>query len=545
MSLEKEKEVNVETAAPEVKANHLGRKLKARHLEMIAIGGTIGTGLLKKSGRTIASSGPLGALLVFALVGLQVFGVATGIGEMVTLIPVAGAFSTLPARFVNKPLGFATGWSYWINMALPGEISAIASLMTYWVPISTFPSWAWTPVFYLPLVAINSISVRGYGETEYFLALIKVVVISIFMIIATFVWFGATGGGFLGFKYWAPPIKGSNPLDQFVSFTGAFTTAFYSYSGTEMVGITAAEAENPRKSVPRAINGTFWRIIIFYVGSIFLVGVTLSPDSTFLLGKTIANSPFVYVYKQIGISGAADIMNAVIVLAAWSAINSGLYATSRVLYGLSEDGFAPKAFGKVDRRGVPYVGLYFTTLFAALGLVAGYAVGSEDVFNFLSGFVSVNTLLAWMAVSITHLRFRWGYIAQGRQLKDLPYVAPFFPYIDILSLAIGTFVLFCITFGALYGQDINRGWWFDNSWIYFGIPLFFSFFIGKAAYDGHQSGKGFTAALGLIPYEEMDFTTGALTLIETEDEKEEAILASHQKPKTIKEWLKYVQYKLF
>ncbi|ORY36481.1 hypothetical protein BCR33DRAFT_770250 [Rhizoclosmatium globosum] len=418
MSLEKEKEVNVETAAPAVKANHLGRKLKARHLEMIAIGGTIGTGLLKKSGRTIASSGPLGALLVFALVGLQVFGVATGIGEMVTLIPVAGAFSTLPARFVNKPLGFATGWSYWINMALPGEISAIASLMTYWVPISTFPSWAWTPVFYLPLVAINSISVRGYGETEYFLALIKVVVISIFMIIATFVWFGATGGGFLGFKYWAPPIKGSNPLDQFVSFTGAFTTAFYSYSGTEMVGITAAEAENPRKSVPRAINGTFWRIIIFYVGSIFLVGVTLSPDSTFLLGKTIANSP-----------------------------------SSTFTNKLESLWVRPKAFGKVDSRGVPYVGLYFTTLFAALGLVAGYAVGSEDVFNFLSGFVSVNTLLAWMA-------------------------------------------------------DINRGWWFDNSWIYFGIPLFFSFFIGKAAYDGHQSGKGFTAALGLIPYEEMDFTTG-------------------------------------
>ncbi|KAJ3069198.1 hypothetical protein HDU98_007727 [Podochytrium sp. JEL0797] len=505
--------------------SHMKRKLKARHLEMIAIGGTIGTGLLKKSGRTIASSGPLGALLVFAIVGLQVYGVATGIGEMSTYLPVAGAFSALPARFVNKPLGFATGW----------------------VPTTTLPDWVWTPIFFIPLVTINSLSVAGYGETEFVLSLIKVVVIAIFLVVALLVWFGVgSGTGPLWFTYWNPPIAGSNPTQQFVNFAGAFTTAFYSYSGTELVGITAAEAENPRMSVPRAINGTFWRIILFYLGSIFLVGVVLSPTSSSLLGKTVANSPFVYVYKQIGINAAADIMNAVIVLSATSAVNSSLYACSRSLYGLAQDGFAPKLFARVDKRGVPYMGLYFSTFFAILGLIAGYAVGSEDVFNWLSGFVSINVMLAWMAMSVTHLRFRWGYVHQGKDIKDLPYLAPFFPYVDFISIFIGIFVIVCISFGAFYHVTVfDISWYTTNAWVYSGVPLYISLFVGYAVFLGIKSGNGILSGFGLVPLDAMDFETGRLIETETEDEKADAIRLAHQKPKSGKEWVAYIKYKLF
>ncbi|KAI8834366.1 amino acid permease/ SLC12A domain-containing protein [Chytriomyces cf. hyalinus JEL632] len=520
------------------------RKLKARHLEMIAIGGTIGTGLLKKSGRTIASSGPLGALLVFAIVGLQVYGVATGIGEMVTFLPVAGAFSALPARFVNRPLGFATGWNYWLNWSLPGELAAIATLMTYWIPATTFPDWAWSIVFLTPMVIVNSISVAGYGEIEYVMCLVKVVVISLFLVVGTLVWFGVgSSTGPLWFKYWNPPIRGSSAADQFVSFAGAFTTAFYSYAGSELIGITSSEAANPRLSVPRAINGTFWRVLIFYIGSIFLVGVILSPDSTEILGKTIANSPFVYAYKQVGINAAAHVMNAVIILSATSAVNSSLYACSRSLYGLSQDGFAPAFFGRVDKRGVPYMGLYFSVFFAILGLIAGYAVGSEYVFNWLSGFVSINIMLAWMAMSFTHLRFRWGYLAQGRDLKDLPYVAPWFPYVDYLSLTIGFFVIGCITFGVFYQKVYNLEWYINSSWVYAGVPLYISVFVTSGIYYGRQKGD-IWSGFALIPFAEMDFETDRLVEIETEEEKALAE-AVHQKPKSTREWVAYIRYKLF
>ncbi|KAJ3127766.1 hypothetical protein HK100_009565 [Physocladia obscura] len=530
---------NVDGAPP-----HIQRRLKARHLEMIAIGGTIGTGLLKKSGRTIATAGPLGALLVFAIVGLQVYGVAAGIGEMVTFLPVAGAFSALPGRFVNKSLGFATGWVYWLNWALPGEFAAIATLMTYWVPNSQFPDWIWSGVFFIPLVIVNSFNVRGFGETEYILSLIKVVVISLFLIVALAVWFGAnSSSGPLWFTYWNPPIVGSNPATQFQNFAGAFTTAFYAYSGTELVGITSAEAQNPRLSVPRAINGTFWRVIIFYLGSIFLVGVILSPTSTTILGASIADSPFVYAYNQIGIPSAAGIMNAVIIIAATSSANSGFYATSRSLLGLAQQGFAPKIFGAVNKRGVPYIGLYFTVAFGIIGLIAGYAVGTEYVFDFLSGFVSINAMLAWVSLSYTHLRFRWAYVAQGRDLSELPYKAPLFPYLDFLSIFIGVFVLVCITFGAFDNvTSYNISWLTNNAWVYSGVPLALILFLGHALYEGHISGNGYLSGFKLLPYDQVDFETGRI--IETAEEKAAAD-AVHKRPKNIKEWFEWIRYKLF
>ncbi|KAJ3383312.1 hypothetical protein HDU84_003719 [Entophlyctis sp. JEL0112] len=524
-------------------APQMKRSLKARHLEMIAIGGTIGTGLLKKSGKTIAASGPLGALLVFAIVGLQVYGVAAGIGEMVTYLPVSGAFSALPGRFVNKPLGFATGWAYWLNWALPGEFTAIASLMTYWVPTTTFPAWIWSAVFFIPLALINAVNVRGFGETEYALSFIKVVVISLFMIVATAVWFGAgSDSGPLWFKYWNPPIVGSDPAKQFQNFAGAFTTAYYAYTGTELVGITSAEAENPRRSVPRAINGTFWRVIIFYIGSVFLVGVILSPASTTIVGASIADSPFVYAYRQIGIPSAASIMNAVIVIAGLSAANSGFYGASRSLYGLSQQGFAPKIFNRVNKRGIPFTALLFTIAVGVLGLIAGYSIGTNALFDFLSGFTSINGMLVWVSMSVAHLRFRWGYIAQGRDLKLLPYKAPLFPYLDLFSIFVAVFVVACILFGAFNNAVYDLDWFTNDSWVYAGVPTFLVLFIGSGLFYGVTSCSGVFSGFKLIPFAELDFETGRI--IETEEELA-AAEEIKKKPKTRAEWIQRIKYKLF
>jgi len=513
--------------------HNLKRKLKGRHLQMIAIGGTIGTGLLLKSGQAIATAGPLGALLCFSIVGLQVFGVVTGLGEMCTLLPVGGAFSQIPARFASEALGFASGWNYWVNWALtlPAELSAVASLMAFWVSPEVVAPWIWSFIFLVPLAGVNLIGVKGFGETEYVLSLMKVIAIVVFIIVGLFVWFGIQGNGALGFKNWDPAIVGDTGLLRFANVGTALVTAFFSYGGTELVGITAGEANNPRKSVPRAITGTFWRILLFYIGAIFLVGVILPPDSDYLLADSVLLSPFVYVYEVVGIPGAADIMNAVIVVAASSAGNSSIYACSRTLLGLAEEGNAPKFLAKVDTRGVPMTSLLITLGFGCVAFIGGYFSGSAAVFNLLSSFISVNTLVAWMAINFTHLRFRRGYLSQGRKLEDLPYVAPFFPYSDYISILVGCICLVFLLFGAFYEvTDYDLDWWTNNAWIYAGVPMLIGLYLAH----------GFLKdTFKLVPYEDMDFETNRL--VETpEDILENEVDA--EKPTNGKAWFKKLVY---
>ncbi|KAJ3231002.1 hypothetical protein HDU81_004083 [Chytriomyces hyalinus] len=523
----------------------LHRKLQARHLEMIAIGGTIGTGLLLRSGGAIARSGPIGALLCFGVVGLQVFGVASSIGEMATYLPVEGAFSHFPARFVTPALGFAAGWNYWFTWALtfPCEFAGIASLMTYWIDTSRVASWVWSIVFMVPLVGINLVTVTGFAETEFALCIVKILAIVLFLIVAICVWFGAgSNQGPLWFRNWNPAIVGETSLDRFLNIGGSFTTAFFSFGGTELVGLTAGEATNPRKSVPRAINGTFYRIIIFYLGSIFMVGVLLSPTSPILKAKSIKESPFVYVYSQIGIQFGADMMNAVIIVAATSAANSALYACARTLLRLAEDGNAPRIFAKVDKRGVP-VNAVFAVTFVGLVAVAGAFGAGKDgsalTFDWLSGVISLGIMTNWMIMSFTHLRFRYGYLAQGKRIEDLPYVAPFFPYADYLSLTIGFVVTIFMIVSAFYTKGIDAATWFskawfmDNSWTYFGVPMVIIAFVVHGS---------FVSGFRLVPYEDMDFETNRY--VETEEEVAENE-AMKEKPKNLREWAKKIWFKLF
>ncbi|KAJ3073646.1 hypothetical protein HDU98_000988 [Podochytrium sp. JEL0797] len=529
--------------APE--GNHLKRKLKARHLEMIAIGGTIGTGLLLRSGGAIAHAGPIGALLCFALVGAQVFGVASAIGEMATYMPVEGAFSAFPGRFVSPALGFASGWQYWFNWALtfPAELSGVASLMGFWIPKSQCPSWVWSIVYLVPITVLNFFPVDNFGEVEFVLSTIKVIAIVIFMAFAFCVWFGAgTGTGPLWFRNWSPAIQGDGSYQQFLNIAGAFTTAFFSYGGTELVGLTAGEAANPRMSVPRAINGTFYRILIFYLGSIFFVGVLLNPNDPILLGASIKTSPFVYVYSSIGIGFAADLMNAVIIVAATSAANSAVYACARTLMRLSEEGSAPKFFAKVDKRGVPVNSVGIIALFGVIAVVAAYASGpngSVNVFNWLSGVISYTIMATWIIMSYTHLRFRKGYVSQGYKVEDLPYIQPFYPYADYLSLTIGFFTSFCLLISAFDTNGVdnadffNINWYTGDSWTYCGIPVFLCLYFGHGI---------FVSGFKQIKFEDMDFETGK----HIESAEEKAINEQvHEKPKNLKEWGQKIWYKLF
>ncbi|KAJ3073652.1 hypothetical protein HDU98_000994 [Podochytrium sp. JEL0797] len=337
----------------------------------------------------------------------------------------------------------------------------------------------------------------------------------IFILVSFFVWLGlGTGTGALWFSNWNPAIQGDEPVDQFVNIAGAFTTAFFSFGGIEMLGLTAGEASNPRKTVPKAINGTFFKIFFFYIGALFFVGVLLSPNDPILQSETIDTSPFVWVYNQVGITFAAHLMNFVIITAVVAAANSAIYASARTLARLAEEGSAPQLFAKVDKRGVPMNSVFVTALVGLAAVAAAYGVGADGaghVFNWLASVISFGILAAWSIMTITHLRFRAGFVAQGRKVEELPYVAPFFPWMDYISLAIGLFTAGCLFLSAFYDvKEYDINWFTSNAWVYCGFPAVVLCYVLHAT---------FKSGFGLVKYEDMDFETGRY--IETTKDKEE------------------------
>ncbi|KAJ3062317.1 hypothetical protein HDU98_001795, partial [Podochytrium sp. JEL0797] len=323
--------------------------------------------------------------------------------------------------------------------------------------------------------------------------------------------------GPLWFTHWNPAIVGDTATSRFTNVAGAFVTAFFSFGGTELVGLTAGEAENPRVSVPKAVNGTVYRIVFFYLGSIFFIGVLLDPTSSVLdpnNSEGVLQSPFVYVYQAVGIAIAGDIMNAVIILATLSALNSGIYACSRTLMRLADEGSAPKFLGRVDKRGVPMM----SVCISVVAIIMGYLVGTETVFNFLSNLIALSIMINWVIMSYTHLRFRYGIMAQGVPLDQLPYLQPFFPYADMVSIFFGVLVTAFLIFGTFYEVTIDDTWWIDNSWLYCGFPLVVVLFFGRAIWDGVKSGNVWDG-FKLVPLMEMDFQTGRFVEVVGEDEQ--------------------------
>ncbi|PTK56405.1 gamma-aminobutyrate permease, partial [Staphylococcus nepalensis] len=232
------------------------RGLKDRHISMIAIGGCIGTGLFVTSGGAIHDAGPLGALIAYAVIGIMVFFLMTSLGEMATYLPVSGSFSTYATRFVDPSLGFALGWNYWFNwvITVAADVTIAAQVIQYWDPMKGIPAWAWSVLFLIIIFALNSLSVRVYGESEYWFALIKVITVIVFIGIGLLTIVGIMGGKFIGFETFTSgdgPILGGNLGGSLLSILGVFLIAGFSFQGTELIGITAGESENPERAVPK------------------------------------------------------------------------------------------------------------------------------------------------------------------------------------------------------------------------------------------------------------------------------------------------------
>ena len=347
--------------------NHVKRGLKTRHVSMIALGGSIGTGLFVASGSVISQAGPGGALVAYLLMGLMVYFLMTSLGEMATNTPISGSFAAYAGKYVDPALGFAMGWNYWFNWAITVavDISTAALVMKFWLP--HMPGWIFSAITLALILCVNALSVKSFGETEFWMSLIKVITIFIFLAVGVLTIFGIMGGHYIGlsnFTYKQAPFVGGLPM-----ILSVFVVAGFSFQGTELVGITAGESDNPREAVPRAIKDVFWRIILFYILAIFVIGAIIPYTSPDLLGSSatdVAISPFTIVFKRAGLAAAASVMNAVILTSVISSANSGMYASTRMLYSMAHQGFAPKSMGKTNRRGIPIGALAVTTVIALL-----------------------------------------------------------------------------------------------------------------------------------------------------------------------------------
>ncbi|MFF5444642.1 amino acid permease [Streptomyces sp. NPDC012888] len=418
--------------------------LKNRHLSMIAIGGVIGAGLFVGSGGGIAKAGPA-ILISYALVGAMVVFVMRMLGEMAAASPNSGSFSAYADRALGRWAGFSIGWLYWFFwvVVLAVEATAGAVILEGWVP--AVPQWAWALIVMAVLTVTNLGSVASYGEFEFWFAGIKVVAIGAFVVIGMLAVFGVLPGSDnpgAGFAH-LTDTGGFFPNGYGAVLTGVLMVVF-SFMGSEIVTLAAGESENPRKAVTQATNSVIWRIGVFYLGSIFVV-LTLLPWND----KSITEKgSYVAALDSIGIPHSGTIMEVIVLTAVLSCLNSGLYTASRMAFSLGERGDAPKAFAKVNARGVPVAAILGSTVFGFVAVVFNYT-NPETVFSFLLNSSGAIALFVWLVICFTQLKMR------GILLREAPEKLTvkmwLFPWLTWATAALIMFVI-----GYMFVDDANR-----------------------------------------------------------------------------------------
>lgn len=450
----------------------LHRRLNARLLNMIAIGGSIGTGIFLASGSAIHTAGPAGTLIAYLITGIMVYFLMTSLGEMAAYIPSTGSFYVYASRFVDPALGYALGWNYWYNWAITvaSEIVAATLVMHFWFPHS--PNFLWSGLFLGIFFGFNALSARGFGEAEYWFACIKVAVILVFIIAGCGIIAGFINHEPVGFKNWN---VGDGPFHGgWLAMFGAFVVAGFSFQGTELIGIAAGESQEPHKTIPKAVKQIFWRILFFFVLSILIISLLIPYTADQLASSDVEVSPFTLVFKHIGITFAASFMNAVILTAVLSAGNSGMYASTRMLWYMAKKGHVPALFAKVNKRGVPMNALIATASVSLLAFLSSF-FGDGAVYFWLLNASSLGGFIAWLGIAISHYRFRKAYVKQGRDIKELPYVAKGYPYAPLLAFLLCLIIIAGQNYEAFMADHIN---WYGIFVSYIGLPLFVMLWLG-------------------------------------------------------------------
>lgn len=436
----------------------LARNLRNRHIQLIAIGGTIGVGLFLGSARAIHQAGP-GLILGYAIGGVAIFFILRALGELLTYRPVAGSFASYAEEFCGPLAGFITGWTYWfmwVALAMT-ELTAIGIYMRYWFP--DMPQWLPALVALALLYGANLLAVRVFGELEFWFALIKILTIvalilaglavillhvGSFAATASFSNLWSHDGGFLPFG-----LVGVLLTMQMVIFA---------YSGVELIGVTAGEAQDPLRALPKATNGIIVRILVFYLGALIII-MSLVPWEE--LSPTI--SPFVFVFEKLGVPAAASIITVVVITAAASSCNSGLFSTGRMLWSLAQRGQAPGSFAKLNAHHVPAAGIHVSAAVMLATVALNYLV-PKQVFLWLTSIADIGCLWTWGIILVSHRNYRRA-VRAGRAVAA-PFRMPGAPVANWLVLAFLVLVTVLLwpdpdTRVALYVAPV----WFGLLWL--------------------------------------------------------------------------------
>lgn len=416
----------------------LERKMESRHLTMISLGGVIGTGLFVSSGYTIHQAGPLGAILAYAVGSLLVYCVMVSLGELSVAMPYAGSFHMYAKRFIGPGTAFTIAILYWLNwaVALASEFTAAGLLMQRWFPDS--PAWVWSAVFIAVVFALNIMSVRLYGEAEFWFASIKVLAIVAFIVVGLLAIFGAIP--ITGYDH--APLFGNFNADGwfpngFAPVFSTLLTVVFAFSGTEVVGVAAGETKDPSRAIPKAVHTTVFRLALFFIGSIAVMSALIPWHQA-----GVETSPFVLVFQSIGMPFAGDIMNFVVLTAVLSAANSGLYVCSRMVWSLAKEQLIPARFAKTNFHGVPVWAVLFSMAGSLLALLSS-VIAASTVYLVLVAVSGLATLVVWFSVCVCHIRFRREWVRSGHSTDELGYRAPGYPALPWLAMAmcVGALVL--------------------------------------------------------------------------------------------------------
>lgn len=481
------------------------RGLKSRHAQMIALGGTIGTGLFVGAGQGLSMGGPLFLLLSYSLITIMLYGVATATGEMSAYLPIPGCSVAYYAqRFISPSLGFTLGWVYWYIFAItvPAEITATTLVVNYWE--NSVPDVVWITVIMVVIVACNCFPVRFYGEVEFWFASTKVIGIIGLLIMTVVLFFG--GGPThepLYFKYWSDPglvneyiLGGAS--GRLCAFISVLTFSVFAFAfAPELLVVTGGEMESPRRNIPTATKRYFYRLIIFYILGALGVGILVPSDHPNLLssGSGAAASPWAAGIRDAKIKSLDSVVNAIILLSAWSAGNSYLYLASRALYSLAVSGNAPAIFARCTKGGIPY---YATAVSASVSLLAYLNVAStgETVFNWFVNLINTGAFQSFACCCFIYIRFRKAMDAQG--ITDIPMRSRFQPYSAWIS---GSFFILLLLLSGF--KVFLKGQWGTSTFLtsYVGIAIF------AVLYFGHRFTVGRSDKWAFRPLE-IDLHTG-------------------------------------
>lgn len=433
----------------------LERRMESRHLTMISLGGVIGTGLFVSSGYTIHQAGPLGAILAYTVGSLLVYCVMVSLGELSVAMPYAGSFHLYAKRFIGPGTAFVIAVLYWLNwaVALASEFTAAGLLMQRWFPSS--PAWAWSAVFIAAVFALNILSVRLYGEAEFWFASIKVFAIVVFIVIGLLAIFGAIP--IAGYTH--APLFGNFTADgwfpnEFAPVFSTLLTVVFAFSGTEVVAVAAGETKDPSTAIPKAVHTTVLRLAVFFIGSILVMAALIPWHAA-----GVETSPFVLVFQSIGMPFAGDVMNFVVLTAVLSAANSGLYVCSRMVWSLARERLIPARFAQTNFHGVPVWAVLFSMAGSLLALLSS-VVAASTVYLVLVAVSGLATLVVWLSVCVCHIRFRREWAAAGHGLNELGYRAPGFPVLPWAA------IVMCVGALALVALDETQ-----RSTLYCMVPF--------------------------------------------------------------------------